>query len=327
MPGIWVHRAHEGEDGTLPTVTTSPAPGPLQRYPRRHGATGDLRRWRDVELPGLGRRSDLYVWLPPRYDRHRSQRYPVVYLHDGDNLFDRRKAFAGVTWEADRALMALHDEGHDVIAVGVPCSPHRRIEEYSPYHQRGLGGGDADAYVAFLTDHLKPWVDAALRTRPEREHTMIAGSSLGGVVSLHAWLRRPDVFGGIGAFSTAFWVPGERHLRELEEALAAPHPPTRFYLDVGGREIPDAAHRQDAYQRDTERVVGAMQRAGVPLLYTYDSQAYHFENAWAARLPAALSWLTAGYAVEQPSEPRGGLLATLRSGLRRLAPARLSSSR
>lgn len=271
-----------------------------------------------MELPGLGRRSDLYVWLPPGYTRRRARRYPVIYLHDGGNLFDRRTAFAGETWEADRALTGLHEKGHDVIAVGIPCSPDRRIEEYSPYYQVGVGGGDADTYVTFLTDHLKPWVDAALRTRPEREHTMIAGSSLGGVVSLHAWLRRPDVFGGVGAFSTAFWVPGERHLLELEEALAAPHPPTRFSLDVGGQEIPDAAHRQDAYQRDTERIVGAMQRAGVPLLYTYDSQSFHFESAWAARLPAALAWLTAGYAVEQPGRTPGGPLARLRSGVARL---------
>src|SRR5699024_9890906 len=85
----------------------------------------------------------------------------------------------------------------------------------------GLGVPRADAYVDFLTGHLKPWVDQAVRTRPEREHTLIAGSSAGGVVSLYAWLRRPDVFGGVGAFSTAFWVPGEDFLADLEQAVAA----------------------------------------------------------------------------------------------------------
>nr|WP_281496823.1 alpha/beta hydrolase-fold protein [Ornithinimicrobium sp. F0845] len=257
-------------------------------------------------MPGLDRRSDIYVWLPPGYRRGR-ERYPVVYLHDGGNLFDARTSFAGATWRADEAFTWLHSQGVDAIAVGVPCSPDRRIEEYTPYlgqevlaAQPDLGAADADSYVTFLTDHLKPWVDATVRTRPEREHTLTAGSSMGGVVSMHAWVRRPDVFGGIGAFSTAFWVPGEQHLLEVEQAIAAPHPPTRFYLDVGGRETPDDPTRQLAYRHDTERVVAALQAADVPVRYTYDSAAYHFETAWAARLPGALRWLLQEYAVRPP---------------------------
>lgn len=298
-------------------MTATPAPGPLHRYPRRRRVTGDLRWWRDVSLPGLGRRADICVWLPPGYRRSR-RRYPVVYLHDGGNLFDARTAYAGATWQAGEALTWLHGQGLDVIAVGVPASPDRRIEEYSPYAQPGVGGGDADAYVDFLADHLKPWVDTALRTRPEREHTLVAGSSLGGVVSLHAWVRRPDVFGGVGAFSTAFWVPGERHLTDLERAIAAPHDPTRFYLDVGGREIPDAPRRQVSYRQDTERIVRALLDADVPVRYTYDSAAFHFETAWAERLPQALAWLLEGYAVERPSGTRRGLLGSARDLLRRV---------
>ena len=277
-----------------------------------------------MPLPGLERRSDIYVWLPPGYRRSR-RRYPVIYLHDGGNLFDTRTSFAGATWEAGEALTWLHGKGLDAIAVGVPCSPDRRIEEYTPYlgtqvraRQPGLGEAAADAYVAFLTDHLKPWVDATLRTHPERQHTLIAGSSMGGVVSLHAWLRRPDVFGGVGAFSTAFWVPGEQHLREIELAVAAPGPPTRFYLDVGGHEVPDSPRRQASYRRDTERVVAALQGAGVPVRYTYDSAAYHFETAWAERLPSALAWLLQGYAVKEPGRSPAGLLGSVRELARRV---------
>nr|WP_306238086.1 alpha/beta hydrolase-fold protein [Ornithinimicrobium sp. HY1745] len=287
----------------------------MRRYPRRRRVVGDLRFWRDVPLPGLDRRSDLYVWLPPGYDRNSSRRYPVIYLHDGANLFDRKTAFIGVTWSADRALMSLHEKGIDVIAVGVPCSTDRRIEEYSPYHQVGIGGGDADAYVAFLTEHLKAWVDAALRTRPEREHTLTAGSSMGAVVSMHAWVRRPDVFGGVGAFSPAFWVPGEPHLRDIEAALHAPHAPTRFYVDVGGHEEPDNPTAQAAYVQDSERVVGALRAARAPVRYVYDSAAFHTESAWAERLPSALAWLLSGYAVQRPgAQARGerGLGARLR---------------
>lgn len=267
---------------------------------------GDLRSWRNVRLPGLDRRADISVWLPPGY-RRGTQRYPVVYLHDGGNLFDVRTSFAGTTWRADEAFTWLHTQGLDAIAVGVPCSPDRRIEEYAPYlseqvrsREPGLGAPAADDYVDFLTDHLKPWVDTTLRTRPEREHTLTAGSSMGGVVSMHAWVRRPDVFAGIGAFSTAFWVPGEPQLLEIERAVAAPHPPTRVYLDVGGRETPDDPERQLAYRTDTERVVAALQSAAVPVRYTYDSAAPHFESAWAERLPAALDWLLRGYAAGSP---------------------------
>ena len=257
------------------------------------------------------------MWLPPGYHRSR-RRYAVIYLHDGANLFDSKVSFAGVTWSADRALMSLHEQGLDVIAVGVPCSTDRRIEEYSPYHQKGVGGGDADRYVAFLADHLKPWVDQTLRTRPEREHTLIAGSSMGGVVSMHAWVVRPDVFGGIGAFSTAFWVPGEPHLRDIETALAGVHPPTRFYLDVGGREEPAHPLLQKEYVAGTERVVTALRTTGTPVRYVYDSVAYHFESAWAERLPSALAWLLQGYAVEPPARSRGSLLGAGRQLLSRV---------
>lgn len=281
-------------------------PGRLRRYPRRRRVVGDLRYWRNVHLPGLGRHSDIYLWLPPGYRRSTS-RYPVVYLHDGGNLFDPRTSFSGATWQAGEAFTWLHSQGVDAIAVGVPCSPDRRIEEYTPYlsdrvrsREPGLGTADADAYVDFLVDHLKPWVDQTLRTRPARGHTLTAGSSMGGVASMHAWLRRPDVFGGIGAFSTAFWVPGERLLGELEQAIAAPHPPSRFYLDVGGQETPEDPARQLAYRTDTERIVAALQDADVPVRYTYDSAAAHFETAWAQRLPHALLWLLREYAGRPP---------------------------
>lgn len=300
-------------------MSATPGPGSLRRYPRRRRVVGDLRLWPDVPLPGLGRRSDLYVWLPPGY-RRGTQRYPVVYLQDGGNLFDTRTSFAGATWQADEALTWLHTRGIDAIAVGVPCSPDRRLEEYSPAfsadllaHHPDLGAPAADAYVDFLTGHLKPWVDRALRTRPEREHTLVAGSSAGAVVSMHAWLLRPDVFGGVGAFSPAFWVPGESHLAELEQAVAAPHPPSRFSLDVGGRETPDDPARQAAYRRDTERVVAALQEAQVPVRYTYDSAARHFETAWAQRLPSALAWLLSGYAVAPPTPAPTSLRARARA--------------
>jgi predicted alpha/beta superfamily hydrolase len=272
--------------------------------PLRHdGLRGDLRSWRDVELPGLGRRAEVYAWLPPGYDAG-DERYPVLYLHDGDNMFLPERAFGGVTWEVDRAMGALARDGIPAIVVAVPCHPTERGEEYTPYHLPGVGGGRADRYAAFLADHLKPAVDAALRTMPEPEHTLTAGSSLGGVVSAYLWSTRPDTFGGAGVFSPAWWWPdtrlGEQSLGDVEQVLAQGPPAGRVYLDVGGREHHLDEQIRAHYVTSAERLAAKLLEAGVPLRYVFDSSGYHFETAWAERLPAAATWLLRGYAVEPP---------------------------
>ncbi|GGK62233.1 alpha/beta hydrolase [Ornithinimicrobium pekingense] len=272
--------------------------------PLRHDTLhGDLRSWRDVELPGLGRRAEVYAWLPPGYDDGEA-RYPVLYLHDGHNMFLPGRAFGGATWQVDRAMTALARDGIPAIVVAVPCHPTERGEEYTPHHLPGVGGGRADRYATFLAEHLKPAVDAVLRTRPEPEHTLTAGSSLGGVVSAYLWSARPDVFGGAGVFSPAWWWPdtqvGERGLEDVERALAQGPPAGRVYLDVGGREHHLDEDVRKHYVACAERLAGRLREAGVPLRYVFDSAGYHFETAWAERFPAAAAWLLRGYAVEPP---------------------------
>ena len=260
---------------------------------------GDLRSWRDVELPGLGRSAEVYAWLPPGYDAT-DQRYPVVYLHDGHNLFLPGRAHVGATWEVDAAMSDLARDGIPAIVVAVPCHPTERAEEYSQYPLLGRGGGRASAYAAFLVEHLKPAVDAALRTRPGAEDTVTAGSSLGGVVSTYLWERHPDVFGAAGVFSPAFWWPGEQALLDLEASLPG-RPEGRVYVDVGGHEQHDDAEIERRYVVDAERLVRSLRDAGVPVRYVYDSQAHHVETAWAERFPSALRWLLQGYAVAPPA--------------------------
>lgn len=260
---------------------------------------GDLRSWRDVELPGLGRSAEIYAWLPPGYDEQPDERYPVLYLHDGHNLFLRSRTFEGSSWQVGRAMTTLADgsdgsdgsDGIRAIVIGIPCHPEQRGEEYTQYPHPEHGGGRAADYAAFLVEHLKPAVDATLRTLPGPEHTVVAGSSLGAVVSAYLWLEHQDVFGGVGLFSPAFWWPGEQALTDLEEALAAGTLSGRVHLDVGGHEQPDQPEIERAYVRDAERLLGALREAGVPVRYLYDSSAYHFETAWADRFPAAAAWL------------------------------------
>jgi predicted alpha/beta superfamily hydrolase len=276
--------------------------GTLRPYPREDLA-GDVRTWPEVELPLLGRTADVWVWLPPGA-LEGSERYPVVYLHDGDNLFDPERSFEGTTWAADRAFATLARDGVPAIAVGVPCSPDRRHVEYTPYPHASHGGGGGDTYVRFLADHLKPAVDAALPTRPRPADTVVAGSSLGGVISLHAWTTRPDVFGAAGCFSPAFFWSDEQ-LHRTADVLREQPPAGRVYLDVGGHEEPGDPEGERAYVTDAERLLGLLREAGVPVRYTYDSAAHHVEAAWAERLPSALRWLLHGYAVQPPhSTPR-----------------------
>ncbi|AXH94920.1 alpha/beta hydrolase [Ornithinimicrobium avium] len=278
--------------------------------------TGDLRSWRDVDLPELGRSAEVYVWLPPGYDEG-DDRYPVLYLHDGHNMFLPQRASGGVAWDVDRAMSALARDGIPAVVVAVPCHPTQRGEEYTPYGDPRLGGGRAADYATFLADHLKPAVDEVLRTLPGPEHTLTLGSSLGGLVSAYLWTTRPEVFGAAGMLSPAYYWPteelGERCLRDLERALASGPPPGRVYLDVGGREHHPDRHVEELYVEHAERLLGALRSAGVPVRYTYDSQGYHFETAWAERFPAAAAWLLRGYAVAPPPSVQADLAAAASS--------------
>lgn len=267
------------------------------RHPR---LLGDLRSWTDVDLPGLGRSAEVYVWLPPGHDRGET-RYPVLYLHDGDNAFLPERAFGGVCWEVDRAMTRLAEDGVPAIVVALPCHPGLRHEEYSQHPRPGVSPGRARDYARLLVEELKPAVDAALPTLPGPEHTVTAGSSLGGVVSAYLWEQHQDVFGGVGLFSPAFWWPGDdRIVQDLGAGLAAGRLRGRVHLDVGGHEQHDDPVIERLYVEHAEALRGHLVRAGVPVRYVYDSQAYHFEDAWARRFPAAAEWLLHGYAVPPP---------------------------
>ncbi|SOC55108.1 alpha/beta hydrolase [Ornithinimicrobium cerasi] len=273
-------------------------PGGLR--PIRHPQLqGDLRSWTDVELPGLGRRAEVYAWLPPGYDEG-DERYPVLYLHDGHNVFLDERANGGVSWDVDRAMTRLAQDGLAAIVVAVPCHPTLRHEEYTQHPHPLSGGGRAADYARFLCEELKPAVDATLRTRPEPRHTLTAGSSLGGVVSAYLWASRQDVFGGAGVFSPAFWWPGDRALDEVAAQLAVGGLEGRVHVDVGGLEQPGDPVINGLYVEQAERLVGILRDGGIPVHYVFDSAAAHFEDAWARRFPGAVRWLLDGYAADPP---------------------------
>lgn len=146
----------------------------------------------------------IWLYLPPNYETS-TERFPVIYMHDGQNLFDKKTSYAE-EWEVDKTLNKLFKETRKgFIVVGIENDGEKRIEEYTPYEHKKYGGGKGDIYIDFLADELKPYVDANYRTKINAENTAIIGSSLGGLISFYGGLKHPKVFGKIGALSTSFW--------------------------------------------------------------------------------------------------------------------------
>ena len=189
------------------------------------------RTLRNVWSPERSNRRDVHVYLPASYSAGRD-RYPVVYMQDGQNLSDPETAFAG-TWELDTTLARLAERGIEAIVVGVDHAGDERLIEYSPYPDRRQGGGEADAYLEFLASTLKPRIDRLFRTRADRESTAIFGSSMGGLVSLYAYFRYPSIFGRAGAMSPSIWFGLSAVLDFIQEARTLGG---RIYLDVGTSE-------------------------------------------------------------------------------------------
>ena len=232
---------------------------------------------------------DVIVYLPPGYDADRHRRYPVLYLHDGQNLFDPETSFKkGEYWRAGETASALIDTGRiePLVIVGINNVGPRRLHEYTPSHDRRRGGGGADAYGRFLVEELKPFIDNTYRTLPGAPHTGLGGSSLGGLVSLYLGLKYTDVFTRLAVMSPSVWWDRRVILRYVREAR--PKPPLRIWVDIGSRE--------GRYHVDNARLlhVGLIKSGwveGDDLHYEEVAGGVHSEGAWAARFDRVLEFL------------------------------------
>jgi predicted alpha/beta superfamily hydrolase len=259
--------------------------------PPHHTLTGNVTTIEAFPALELGGTRRLWLYLPPGY--HASdQRYPVLYMQDGQNLFDVATSFAG-EWEVDESLDTLVREGRlpGLIVVGVDNAGDARLDEYSPWRDRQLGkGGRGDAYLQFLIHSLKPHVDRTWRTVPDAAHTGIAGSSMGGLISLYAGLRHPEVFGRVGAFSPTFGFASRMPLRFVHAARA--QAPQRVYLDMGAEETGHPAHDRELVEL-TRAAAASLVDGGFELRVVVDAHGRHHESSWAARFPEAVTWLFA----------------------------------
>jgi len=264
-----------------------------------HTVSGNLKVLQNVASARLGNQRDILVYLPPSYEVE-DRPYPVFYLHDGQNLFDAATSFAG-EWQVDETMEALSQDGVEAIMVGIPNAGRARINEYSPYDTVDFGDGRGDMYLDFIIDQVKPLIDAEFRTLPGPVHTGIIGSSMGGLISLYAFFRRPETFGLAGVMSPSLWFARNAIYDTVRHSK---HNAGRMYLDAGTREYGGESiwsilpFRSRRYYASVRRMYRLLVKIGYrpkrDLLYVEEKNAGHNEAAWARRLAPALRFLLDG---------------------------------
>ena len=249
----------------------------------------NLRKHQGFRSRFLRNERDLVVYLPPGYDEQPRRHFPVLYLHDGQNLFDGSTSFIpGMDWHVGHTADHVIGTGmvEPLIIVGIYNTGKQRIREYTPTRVPKLGGGRADRYAKFLTEELKPFVDGHYLTISAGEHTGIGGSSLGGLVSLYVGLKLPHVFGKLAALSPSVWW-NQRVMHRLAAASRV-NPRPRIWLDIGTRE-------GSRIVQDVERFRDVLVQKGWQLErdlhYERVEGAEHNEAAWAQRVGPFLQFL------------------------------------
>jgi cyclomaltodextrinase len=236
-----------------------------------------------LAMPQLGRERTLRVYLPPGYT-HSRKRYPVLYMHDGQNLFDAATAFLG-EWGVDEALNELaKTKGLELIVVGIDNGGEHRNTELNAWDNPDHKPGEGRAYMQFIVDTVKPYIDAHYRTKSDRENTAIMGSSLGGLISHYAICEYPNVFSKAGLFSPSYWYAPAVTDYTAAHALPA-H--TKIYFYAGGKE-------DEQMVGNMQNIIALMRRRGLAereMSVHVEPQAQHNEAAWRAEFPRAVEWL------------------------------------
>ena len=262
---------------------------------RAASATGDLRLHQFRSRVFHNTRF-LRVWLPPEYDdpTNGARRYPVLYLNDGQNLFEAATSFTGVEWQADETADRLIREGTipPMMIVGLDNAGRSRIREYMPHrslHPMMLRAQGA-RYPTFLIKEVMPFVASNYRVATGPENTGLGGSSLGALIALYTVAVRPDVFGRLLLESPSLWASNRQFIKESRGVKRWPE---RVFLATGTAEV-GRKDRDQSVVDDVRELAGILGRAGLGdkrLRLVIEEGATHHESAWARRFPEALTFL------------------------------------
>jgi predicted alpha/beta superfamily hydrolase len=264
----------------------TPAPDTIRElHAAGPGSLHKFERYRSRFLPA---ERDLIVYVPAVYEWNPERDYPVLYLQDGQNLFDPATSFAGVAWGVGETADRLIAEGkiQPLVIVGIYNTGKQRIREYTPSRAKKLGGGGAGRYGRMLVEEIKPFIESKYRILAGRHNTGLGGSSLGGLLTISLGLRYPEVFGKLAALSPSVWWNQRWILNFAERRRLKSRP--RIWLDTGTQE---GMHTTEDARRLRDVMVQRGWREGRDLHYEEIQGGQHNEAAWAQRVRPFLQFL------------------------------------
>jgi predicted alpha/beta superfamily hydrolase len=258
----------------------------LKPKPKKHTATASVKRLEDsLLIPGLERYRKIWIYLPPTYAKS-TKRYPVLYMHDGQNLFDEFYAYAG-EWGVDETLDSLYKkEGFELIVVGIDNGAEKRMNEYSPWKNDRVGEPEGKEYMQFVVQSVKPLIDKNYRTLTDAKNTGIMGSSMGGLISHYALFQYPQVFSKAGIFSPSYWFSQEAYSFVTKDKISKEQ---KIYFTLGERE-------HLSMTNDLVRMYSHLLEAGFPeqqVSLAIVREGRHQEAFWRKEFPTAILWLFA----------------------------------
>ena len=236
-------------------------------------------------MPQLNKSRKIWLYLPPDYQTS-TKTYPVLYMQDGQNLFDNATSFSG-EWQIDETLNTLFQQGnYGAIVVGIENGGADRLNEYSPWNNPQYGGGQGDLYSQFIAETLKPYIDSNYRTKPEAQYNAVLGSSMGALISSYINAKYPSAFQKVGNLSPAFWFAKPQLISYITNSTQN-YSNSRMYFVAGTNEsstmVPDSNEIKNTFQN---KLLSASNT-----LTKYDSYGSHTESYWKGEFAAAYLWL------------------------------------